>query len=135
MNERTHKTFVEGFGPKIARRFRIVDQEKGYWDGEDWNLDPQKALIFHDFQSAARDLKMVQLYENIDKPMKTYIAKVTVEVLSDEPIDLNDLQDYLTDATKLSLTKPMAENEEAVIQIQLHWDDLREDDSGDTSSS
>lgn len=129
MNERTHKTYVEGFGPKIARRFRIVDQEKGYWDGEDWNLDLTKALIFHDFQSAARDLKMVQLYDNIDKPMKKYIARVTVEVLSDEPVDLNELQDYLTEATKLSLTKPMPDNDDAVVQIQIHWDDLREDDS------
>jgi len=122
MNE--HKSYVETFGPKSRRRCRIVDCEQGYWNGSDWDRDATKARLFYTFADAAREYALVQAFQNLDKPCKTYRAPVSIMVADDDQMDLDlgSLQDHLTDATKLSLTKPNPGG--ATIQITIHWDQM-----------
>jgi hypothetical protein len=116
-----HKSFIETFGPKHHRRCRIVDRERGYWAGEDWNQDAAKARLFYSFADAAQEYALIQTYENLDKPSQTFETKVSVTVIGPE-IDLEELQDYLVKATKLSLVRP-SPNAEPVL-VRLHWDQL-----------
>jgi len=116
-----HKTYVETIGPKGHRRCRIAG-EQGYWNGEDWSHDPRHALLYHDFQQAARDLRLVELYENFDKPSTESRATVSVTVFGEQRMDTGELGDFLTEATKLSLVKPSPNGEPVLIQI--HWDQL-----------
>ena len=117
-----HKSYVEGFGPRNYRRFRIVDQNRGFWAGEDWNQDASSARLFCSWADAAREYALIQTYENLDKPSSEYRATVSVTVLGDRQMDIDELGDYLRDTTKLSLVKP-SPNGEAVL-VQLHWDQL-----------
>ncbi len=117
-----HKTYIETIGPKGHRRCRIAG-EQGFWNGEDWSDDPRHVLLYLDFQQAARDLQLVQLYENCDMPCTTYRATVTVNVIGEPPeMGVAELQEYLANATKLALTKPAPNGE--VVLIDLDWDKL-----------
>jgi len=117
-----HQSCVETFGPKNHRRCRIVDGEN-YWTGQEWDEDATKARLFYSFPDAAREYGLIQAFENLDKPSSEYRATISVTVLGDQQMDRDELGDYLTEATKLSLVKPSPNGEPVLIQI--HWDQLR----------
>lgn len=63
------------------------------------------------------------IVDNLDKPARCYQANVTVVVFGDEPVDLEDLQTYLSHSTKLSLLEP-GPGQEGITQVEINWDTL-----------
>ena len=119
-----HQRYVLTFGPKTHRRCKIVDRNLGTWTGDNWSNDSRNARLYLDFQTAAHDLQMIELFENYGEPSTTYRGTVEVTVVghSQQQMDLQELREYLVRATKLSLTKA-APNGETVL-VNVDWDEL-----------
>ena len=77
-------------------------------------------------------MKSIQIIDNMDKSVKQFEARVTVDVIGDSPVDLQQLQEYLTKAVRLSLTEAMPD--ENLAQVEIHWDGLREINASKESS-
>jgi len=99
-----------------------VDRELGVWTGEEFSREERDGLVYHDFQTAARDLRLIELWKRSEEPTTTYCGAVNVTVVGESQMDLAELQDYLVQATKLSLTKATPNGE--TVLVNLDWDEL-----------
>lgn len=124
MNE--HQRYVLTFGPKDHRRCKIVDRYRGVWTGEKFSRDERDGLVYHDFQTAARDLRLIELWKRSEEPSTTYRGTVNVTVIGESQMDLAELQDYLASKTKLTLNGPAATGQ--VVLVDIDWGELAQAD-------
>lgn len=123
MNE-SHQCRVEWAGSSLEfPRFRLVDRERGYWTGNAWSEDQDAGLLYADTELAAQDLRRIKLESTPEKSKHRYEAKVIVDVLSDSPIDLDELTTFLAQHARLTVDDG-APNE-AVVFLQIDWGTMR----------
>ena len=119
-----HKIYIETVGQPQFPRYRIVHKKLGYWDGAGWQNDLLKGLLYYWFEEVALVVKNIQMVENIGKPMKTYTATVTIEVMGDKSIDKQELIEYLAKEARLLLDSPSPNG--SVVHAQIDWGTLKE---------
>lgn len=124
------QTKIETCGNRRWPRYRIRDRKRGYWTGQSWTQVTADAKLYCKYQHATKDLAELELL-SFKKPTATYKSSVSIDVFSDQPIDLDKLKDYLTEQAKLELQKPAPEG--STVHVHLNWDDLEEVDQSDCS--
>lgn len=124
----SHQCRVEWAGSLEFPRFRLVDRAKGYWTGNGWSEDQADGCLYHDLELASQDLRAIKLAETPDKCKRRYEARVIVDVLADEPIDLDELRTYLGKNARLALED--ASPTEAVIFMQIDWATMKKKRGG-----
>lgn len=126
-----HKIFVETIGKPEFPRYRIVDKQRGYWNGNGWQKD--KGTLYYWFEDATSTLKNIQTLENLGKPVKKFTATVTVELIGGEPVDKEELMWYLAHEARLLLANPSPKN--STVQVQIDWSTLKEEKGGHSNAN
>ena len=84
------------------KRYVLMDQRERYWTGDGWTHELRKALRHADILGAHTEYQQVMeaLYQ--DKPVRTFVATIKVQVFTDQPFDVEALRDYLERASRFS---------------------------------
>ena len=115
--------FVESTGKWDFERFRLVDFKKGYWTGDGWSHNQADACLYADFQLACEELREIKLAQAPEKSKQAFTASVTVDVISDSPLGMEELTRYLGKTARLILTD--TEPNGAIVFLQIDWGTLK----------
>jgi hypothetical protein len=120
---------VQQTGSKKFSRYRILDCGKGFWTGDGWSMDQTKACLYWHWEHAAVALREIKILENADKPCTRFKATVTVDLLGDHPLNLEQLAAHLADAARLTIMDQPPGG--MLVFMQIDWGTLEELDSTD----
>ena len=116
---------TEGCGPSFARRFFLSDDDGNFWNGHTWTSNFQDAELWADADEAAwkmHDLMKAQ----VPGALYQFVAPVFVDVKSEEPVDLVELQAWLDKAVKVFMNaKHGVGPGDAMVMLRIDWEDLK----------
>ncbi len=124
--------FVQTTGPTTFPRYRILDCGKGFWTGDNWDMDESRACLYHQFEDAAADLRAIKIHENADKARRRLKATVMVDLIGDGEVNIEQLADHLADVARLTTT----DNPPGMLLfLRIDWGTLEEADTNPLGGS
>ncbi len=87
-------------------RWVISDGWLRYWAGTGWSATQREALLYSDANEACAEMQRLLMLEYGNKPHRRYVAPVIVDVHSDTPVGLRDLQLWLSRSCRLLVNPP-----------------------------
>jgi hypothetical protein len=115
-------------GPACAKRFYIVDADHTFWTGAGWSRNRREAALFDNMAVIGRKMHDLMIDE-VPGQLHRYIAPVTVEVKSPDPVSLKALQDWLDQAVQVFLDAQhgTGPGRDVMVMMNLDWSQLKEE--------
>ncbi len=115
-------------GTSAFPRFAISDQFLRFFDGHGWTLDARKALLFSDSNLACQEMQGLLMIDYAHKPVRRFRAPVYLDLYSDRPVSLEELQDWLVKVSKLLIDSPTHGNGpvDSLGLCRISWSELEE---------
>jgi hypothetical protein len=105
-------------------RYQVKNAKGMFWNGNTWVKDSLKGSLYYWYDEAAVAIKTIEQDLNKGKPVVRYEIPMICEVIGDNPLDPEQLMDYLSKGVRLNLTLPNPDG--LVIQIQINVGSLKE---------
>ncbi len=119
-------------GTSAFARYSIGDQFLRYFDGHGWTTEANKALLFSDSNFACQEMQRLLMIDYADRPLRRFRAPVCIDLFSEGPVSLEDLQDWLVKVSKLLIDSPTHGNgplEGTLGLCRILWSELEEIES------
>jgi hypothetical protein len=116
--------FISKTGQPEWQRYQIQNNKNMFWDGKKWVKDKINGELYYHYGEASSAIKQIEKSLNADKPVVRYEIPVICEVIGENPLDIEQLIDYLSRGTRFNLTLPNPEG--LVIQLQMNVNAIKE---------
>jgi hypothetical protein len=129
MERPTKVLSLHQMGTSAYPRFAIGDSFLQFFDGRGWTLDASKALLFSDSNFACQEMQRLLMIDYANMPMRRYRAPVYIDLFSDRPVPLEELQDWLVKVSKLLIDSPTHGNGPMAGSLglaRINWTELEE---------
>ena len=113
--------FISKTGHPEWQRYQIQNNKKMFWNGKKWVKN--NGTLYYNYGEAANDIKQIECLLNKDKPIVKYEIPVICEVIGDNPLDREQLIDYLSKGIRFNLTLPNPDG--LTIQLQMDVNALK----------
>lgn len=116
-------------GTSAFPRYAIGDAFLRYFDGHGWTTDPSKAVLFSDSNFACQEMQRLLMIDYTDMPIRRFSAPVYLDLFSDRPVSMEELEDWLLRVSKLLIDSPKQGNGPIAGSLglaRINWSELKE---------
>ena len=121
-------------GPPDYPRFIIADPDSKFWTGDEWSDNESEARLFVSVNDAGRAIQEILLAQHGHKPMRRFVAAVSVDLYADTHLSLDEITDWLVKVARLTIDSQTHGNGPVAGTLglcQIDWSKLREIRSAD----
>ena len=121
-------------GPTDYPRYEIANQDLEFWTGENWTDEESEARLYVSVNDAGRAVQEILLTEHGDKPLRSSVAPVYVDLYADTDLSLDEISDWLVRAARLTIDTERHGNgpvEGSLGLCHIDWSKLREIENND----
>ncbi len=113
--------------PKFPR-FVIANDQGEVFDGDGWNKDQNRAILYAEGQEVARQFNALQEAMHRDWPIREFAVTLNVRVRSAHPFTQRELEDYLERAVAIMLDhdKGTGPTPNSMVQLDVTWREMKE---------
>jgi hypothetical protein len=116
--------FISKTGQPEWQRYQIQNNKNMFWNGKKWVKDRINGELYYNYSEAADSIKQIERSLNKNKPIVRYEIPVICEVIGDNPLDKEQLIDYLSKGIRFNLTLPNPDG--LIIQLQMDVNVIKE---------
>lgn len=109
-------------------RFVITNDQGEVFDGDGWNTDQNRAILYAEGQEVARQFNALQDAMYRDCLLREFAVTLNIRVRSTQPFTQKELEDYLERAVAIMLDhdKDTGPTPNSMVQLDVTWREMKE---------
>ena len=109
-------------------RFIIANDQGEVFDGDGWNKDQNRAVLYSEGQEVARQFNALQEAMYRDWSIREFGVTLNIRVRSAQPFTQKELEDYLEWAVAIMLDhdKGTGPTPNSMVQLDVTWAEMKE---------
>lgn len=118
---------IDVCGPEYAKRYFLKDCAGRFWSDmlQDWTTNFNEAGLYADGGEVCERMHDLML-SLVPGEVRTFVAPVVIEVKSQEPVEVEALQDWLDKAVQVFMdAKHGVGPENCMVMLQINWSNIK----------
>lgn len=121
------KLEIQSTGNPQFPRFLIANDNGEVWDGTAWTLNRDKAILFTEGQTVARQFRELEEAQAAHLPLHEFGVTLNIRVRSPRPVSQEELANYLEKTVSILIDRSKGDGEfDGVVQMDVTWKEMKE---------